>query len=153
MAPFEQKKIKAFRILHNPRKAKSHRIYSAADAIDLYGISRNTIRSWLKAGLRPIEGLSQRLFTGAELNRFHADRAAAARRKPTGAEIYCIPCGVQQEMGGRQVLFSSMSGVAGRLSWRCPGCDREAHIFVGSETLNRLASNGVLIQRGTEATN
>jgi len=153
MAPFEQKKAKAFRIRHNPRKAKSHRIYSAADVVSLYGISRNTVRSWLKAGLRPIEGLSQRLFTGAELNRFQADRTASARRKPVGSEIFCIPCGIQQAMSGRQVCYSSMSGVAGRLYWRCPGCDREANISVGSETLRRLASNGVLIHRVPEATN
>lgn len=153
MAPLEQKKDKAFRIRHNPRKAKSHRIYSAADVLVLYGISRNTIRSWLNAGLCPIEGLSQRLFTGAELNRFHADRNSAARRKPTGSEIFCIPCGVQQAMKGRQVFFSSMSGLAGRLTWRCPGCDREASVFVASDTLGRLASNGVLIHRVPEATN
>lgn len=152
MVPFRGKN-RAFRIRHNPRKAKSHRVYCDSDVRTLYDVSRNTIQNWIKAGLRPIEGLRQRLFTGAELNRFHAERAAAARRRPVGSEIYCIACGNQQAMSGRQVWLSTLSGVAGRLLWRCPCCGGEASISVGSETLSRLASNGVLIRRTPEATN
>ena len=143
---------KAFRIRHNPRKAKSHRVYSDADVRALYDISRNTIRNWISSGLRPIEGLPQRLFTGAELNRFHAERALAARRKPSGPEIFCIPCGAQRAMAGNSVWLSSVSGVAGRLSWTCPACGAEASIAVGPLTLERLATHGVLIHRVPEAT-
>lgn len=152
MAP-PRGKNRAFRVRHNPRKAKSHRVYSDADVRALYCVSRNTVRNWIKAGLCPIGGLPQRLFTGAELNRFHADRAAAARSKPVDSEIYCIACGTQQAMSGREVRLSSVSGVAGRLHWTCPGCGGDANILVGSETLRRLASNGVLIHRMTETTN
>jgi hypothetical protein len=146
-------KNRSFRVRHNPRKAKSHRVYSDADVRALYDVCRNTIRNWIKVGLRPIDGLPPRLFTGAELNRFHADRAAAARRKPVDSEIYCIACGSQQAMSGRTVRLSSVSGVAGYLHWTCPGCGGDANILVGPETLRRLASHGVLIHRMTEATN
>lgn len=151
MAPSAAQR-KAFRIRHNPRKAKSHRDYSDADVRALYDVSRNTIRNWISAGLRPIEGLPQRLFTGAELNRFHAERAAAARRKPSGSEIFCIPCGAQQAMAGNSVWLSSASGVAGRLAWTCPACGIEASITIGPLTLERLATHGVLIHRVLEAT-
>lgn len=149
MGPIKQKKPKAFRVRHNPRKAKSHRIYSERDVRELYGVCRNTTRNWIKAGLLPIEGLAQRLFTGAELNRFHSNRAAAARRRSVDSEIYCIPCGSQQLMHGHQVQYSTVSGHAGRLLWVCPECGGEASIWVGSESLARLQANGVLIQRAT----
>lgn len=144
-----RRKAKAFRVRHNPRKAKSHRVYAEVDVRELYDVCRNTVWNWMKAGLQPIEGLPQRIFTGAELNRFHAERAEAARRKPVGAEIYCVPCVSQQSMNGRPVQFSTLSGRAGRLLWDCPECGREASIRIGPDNIARLEDHGVLIRRTT----
>jgi hypothetical protein len=138
---------KAFRIRHNPRKAKSHRVYSEKDVLKLYDVCPNTLRNWRRAGLASISGLQPSRYLGSDLNSFHAERALAAKRKPVGAELYCLPCGSQQDMAGRAVEFSSHSGRAGRLTWTCPTCGHGARLTIGPTTLERLEAHGVLIQR------
>lgn len=149
--PPAKTRSRAFRILHNPKKAKTHWIYSERDVRGLYQVSRNTVPKWISTGLQPISGLSQRLFTGQELNRFHAQRRLDASRKPTGSELLCLACRRQQAMAGRTVLFSSLSGISGRLKWTCPECDRDAIIRFGPEGIRRLEAHGVHIQRTSEA--
>ena len=39
----------------NPRKAKLHRSYTVEEASCLFGVHRNTVRAWMKAGLCPID--------------------------------------------------------------------------------------------------
>jgi hypothetical protein len=136
----------SFRINHNPRKAKSHRVYDDSGVIELYDICRNTLTNWINAGLRPAPDTELRLFTGEELNRFHRERRAAARRPSQGPELFCVVCRKHQNMSGKEVIFSIVTDVAGWLIWRCPDCGRRSQTGCGVSLRERLLGHGVLIR-------
>ncbi|MBE7734636.1 MerR family transcriptional regulator [Devosia faecipullorum] len=115
--------------------------------LELYGVCPNTLRNWRRTGLASISGLKPSRYLGSDLNRFRAERANAAKRKPVASELYCLPCGSQQDMAGRVVEFSSHSGSAGRLTWTCPTFGHAARLTIGPTTLERLEAHGVFIQR------
>ena len=69
----------------DPRRAKIHRSYDVADIAKLFDVHRNTVRSWLKQGLRAIEGLWPTLVLGAELRRFLTEKQGKRTRRLQGA--------------------------------------------------------------------
>lgn len=69
------------------------RVYSVAEAQTVFGVSRNTISNWVGAGLKPSDEFVPQLFRGAELQRFHAERAARTRQMLRLGEFKCLACG------------------------------------------------------------
>jgi hypothetical protein len=80
----------------NPRLAKIHRSYSVEDMARLFNVHKNTIRSWLKRGVEPIDDQRPALIRGAELPRFPADRRGRAKqvefRILSGAPVFQLRC-------------------------------------------------------------
>ena len=87
--------------------AKTHWSYTVAEAADLYGCHRNTVRHWMGKGLEPIERVKPFLFHGSALNAFHADQRRRGKRPCQPGEIYCLPCHGTTGMGDGPV---SMTG-------------------------------------------
>lgn len=150
----------AFRISHNPRLAQIHFVYDDGEVMALYGICPNTLRSWIKAGLKPIslpvnnsaKGRTKCLFLGEELNRFNKEKREANKRKSVGAELHCLPCQDHQNLRGLTLHFESVSRTGGRPCWTCPCCGTRAWIGAAGDTLARLERNGVLIARSSSTT-
>ncbi len=150
-SPFSSRGGRAFRKNQDPTKAKTHRPYSDEDIRQHYGVSRNTPSNWVKAGLEPVPGTSPRLFMGSELNRFHAERRAQAKRPQVGPNLFCICCRSSHSMEGETVTLSSLCGFSGKLAWTCPVCEEPIVRTVGPLILERLVKHGVIILRTTEA--
>jgi transposase-like protein len=150
-SPFSSRGGRAFRKNHDPTKAKANWVYSDEDIRQLYGVSRNTPNNWVKAGLQPVPGTSPRLFMGSELNRFHAEQRAQAKRPQVGANLFCICCRSSHSMEGKNVTLSSLCGFSGKLAWTCPVCQQKFVRTVGPLILERLVRHGVVILRTTEA--
>lgn len=68
-------------------------VYSVDDVQTLYGVHRNTVSNWVGSGLKTSDGSLPQRFRGAELNRFHAERAERARRNLRLGEFKCVACG------------------------------------------------------------
>jgi excisionase family DNA binding protein len=64
----------------NPRLAKSLHNFTIAEAAELYGVHRNTVRHWLREGLKPLDAHKPVLIHGSALNQFHADRRRSLKR-------------------------------------------------------------------------
>jgi hypothetical protein len=62
----------------NPRLVKIHRNYSVEDIARLFGVHKNTVRSWLKQGLAAIDDRRPTLILGRELMRFLQERRQGA---------------------------------------------------------------------------
>lgn len=73
-----------------PQHAK---VYSVDEVQALFGVHRNTVSNWVGSGLKPSDGSLPQLFRGAELKRFHAERAERTRRNLRLGEFKCVACG------------------------------------------------------------
>ena len=58
----------------NPRLVKIHRSYTVEEVARILGKHKNTVRAWIKQGLRPIDGRRPMLIHGLELVSFLQNR-------------------------------------------------------------------------------
>lgn len=108
---------------HNPRRAKMHFSYTIAQAADLYGVHRQTVRHWLGNGLQPNDAGKPVLIHGGELNRFHAARRTAGKQPCGPDELYCLGCKAPRRPAGSIADFTRGSGTGGTVTGICPECD------------------------------
>jgi hypothetical protein len=108
----------------NPRLVKVHRNYSVEDIARLFGIHKNTVRNWLKQGLRTIDDQRPMLILGRELSRFLQERRQRAKQSCGPGRIYCIACRAPKVPAGKMAECIPFGPVAGSLCGICPDCDR-----------------------------
>lgn len=146
---------KAFKVAHSAKLAKSHMIYRARDVLELYRISRNTLRNWERAGLLAIpkptlpalQGKFGKLYRGTDLNAFHKKRQLDRARPASAGEFYCLPCRAHMVMIGRNVSLSTVSGRGGRITWCCPECENAAVLTMSGPKIDSHIAVGVHIAR------
>jgi hypothetical protein len=64
----------------NPRRVKIHRTYTVNEAAMLFRVHKNTVCTWLKSGLRPIDSRRPILILGR-----HRELSACPSRAQTAA--------------------------------------------------------------------
>ena len=69
-------------------------LYDTNEIAKLFGLHRNTVRHWIKEGLRPIDNRRPMLVHGVELKSFLTRRQKAREQKCALGEIYCFRCRV-----------------------------------------------------------
>jgi hypothetical protein len=108
----------------NSRLVKLYRNYSVEDIARLFGIHKNTVRSWLKQGLAAIDDRRPTLVTGQELSRFLHERRQKAKQSCGPGRIYCIACRAPKVPAGKMAECITAGPLAGNLCGMCPDCDR-----------------------------
>jgi hypothetical protein len=101
----------------------------------LFGIHRNTVRGWLKAGLRPIDGGRPALVLGDELRRFLGERCASRKRPTPPGMIYCLRCREPRRPAAGMADFVPRTSATGDLLGICPVCDLMLYRRVGFAAL------------------
>ena len=71
---------------------KVHRNYSVEEIAELFGIHKNTVRSWHKNGLATIDDKRPMLFHGKILAAYLQAKRTKNKRPCKPSEIYCIRC-------------------------------------------------------------
>ncbi len=122
----------------NPRLAKQHRTYTVDEIARLFGLHKQTVRGWLKAGLQPIDNKRPLLVRGDVLAEFLAKRREARRVRCPPGTLYCAPCRAARRPLDGKVECVGVSPVAGNLRGVCPTCGRLMHRRVN---LSRLAAS------------
>jgi hypothetical protein len=107
----------------DPRRAKVHRNYSVEEAARLFGTHRNTVRAWLRAGLKTIDGTRPTLILGSELRRFLTERRARSKRPTPPGMIYCVRCREPRRPAGNMVDYLPRTATSGDLQGICPDCN------------------------------
>ena len=131
----------------NHRLAKIHRAYRVDEVARLYGVHANTVRQWLKVGLRAIDGGRPTLIHGADLRAFHQDRRQLRKQPCQPGEIYCVRCRVPRRPAGDLVDYLHQSERVGSLVGICPQCEALMYRRV---SLPRLAEALGPLHLGTE---
>jgi hypothetical protein len=108
----------------NPRLVKIHRNYSAEEIARLFGVHKNTVRSWLKQDLAAIDDRRPILILGRELRRFLQERRQRIKQSCGPGRIYCIACRAPKVPAGKIAECIPTGPLVGNLCGICPDCDR-----------------------------
>lgn len=111
----------------DPRRAKIHHSYTIAEVARLYGVHRNTVRAWTRAGLETISAGRELLILGDELRRFLTARRADRRVKTPAGSIYCFGCRAPRKPAEGMVEVLNPSGPTVNLRALCAECGSLMH--------------------------
>jgi hypothetical protein len=108
----------------NPRLVKGHRNYSVEEIARLFALHKNTVRNWLKQGLKPMDGQRPLLILGRELSRFLHERRQKLKQSCGPGRFYCIACRAPKAPAGGMADCTPVSPTVGNLCGICPDCQR-----------------------------
>ena len=115
------------RTRNDPRRAKLHRSYTVEETARLFGVHRNTVRAWMKAGLAAIDHAKPALVQGVTLRAFLEARRKAARRPCPPGTLYCFKCRIGRAPALGMVDFVARQTGAGDLRALCENCGTAMH--------------------------
>ena len=123
----------------NPRLAKIHRNYTVEEIAALFGVHRNTVRQWIKAGLPVVDQRRPVLVLGAALADFLRVRRTENKRPCRLGEIYCVRCREPKVPAGGLTRYHPTTPTLGRLVGICPDCSAGLYRSVAAADLGRFA--------------
>ena len=107
----------------NHRRVKVHRSYTVGEIASLFGIHKNTVRAWVKAGLPTCDNKRPVLILGRDLIAFLQARRAKNKRPCRAGEIYCVRCRSPRSPAGDMADYVPVTEKFGKLTAICPNCD------------------------------
>ena len=110
--------------LPNPGIVKLHHCYRIDEIARLCGVSRATVRSWLKLGLRTIDSRRPIMVRGSDLREFLARRRREAKTQCPPGHLYCLKCRAPRLPAERMADYFPQHHGAGNLAGLCPVCER-----------------------------
>jgi hypothetical protein len=111
----------------NPRLVKMHRNYDTHELSKLLGIHKNTLRSWTRIGLKPIDGRRPALFLGLTIRDFLTERRRKKHQTCRHDQLYCLVCKAPKTPDGKMVDYLPISRRSGNLRGLCPDCGNLIH--------------------------
>lgn len=106
----------------NYRLVKIHHNYSAEDIARLFGKHKNTVRAWLKDGLKAIDETRPVLVHGQVLAAFLKARRTAGKRPSPPGHLYCFKCREPKPPSEGVVIVQAISDRVSNVSAVCPTC-------------------------------
>jgi len=108
---------------HRPdrRRLKIHRSYTVEEAARTLGVTRATVRRWLKSGLAAIDRRKPALICGDTLREYLAAKASPKQRCPPG-QCYCVKCKAVRRPDGQMAEYVVITPTSGNLKAICPTC-------------------------------
>jgi len=123
------------------RRAKIHRSYTVEEVAGLLGVHKNTVRRWIRSGLKPVDHLRPTILRGLEVSAFLQDRKAKGKRPCGPGEIYCFKCRTPRSPDGGFVDLEVVSPTSGRLVGLCPACGTLLFRQVNPAKINNFRGN------------
>lgn len=107
----------------NHRRVKIHRNYTVEDVARLFGVHKNTVRAWVKAGLPTCDTRRPILILGRELADYLKTRRTKNKRPCQAGEMYCVRCREPKHPAGSMVEYLPITERLGNLMGICPDCE------------------------------
>lgn len=125
---------------YDTRKIISKRSYSTEEIATALGVHVQTVRSWRKQGMKPIEAsTSPFLYIGSEIRAFLQRIQDKKKVKLKDDELYCVSC--RKGVTPKQILTKDRNITIGKgkksifLYGTCPECGKEARRFATKEQI------------------
>jgi hypothetical protein len=111
----------------NHRLIKIHRSYSVEEVAATLGVHKNTVRNWLRHGLKANDSSRPLLIHGQGLVGFLQARRQANKQRCKPGEIYCVRCRTPVSPAGSMADYLPLAAASGNLRGICPHCDTLVH--------------------------
>lgn len=119
-------------------RPKKHFVYSVEELMELFGICRNTVSNWVKAGLKPSDTLYPYVFRGAEVARFRDARQLKPRTPLRVGEFRCLVCEERVFPEPSSLSQMRMKNCAIGLWALCPDCGASVTKIVNETNCDRI---------------
>jgi hypothetical protein len=106
----------------NYRQVKIHRSYTVEEIPCLFGIHKNTVRAWVKAGLPTSDGKRPSPILGNDLAAFLQARRARHKQPCKAGEFYFFRCRSPKAPAGSMADCWPVTDKIGHLQAICPDC-------------------------------
>ena len=125
----------------NYRLVKIHRSYTVEEAARLFGVHKNTVRAWVKAGLPTCDSRRPTLILGRDLRAFLQERRTKNKRPCKPGEIYCVRCRAPKRPAGDMADYQPITASLGNLIGICPDCNGMIYRRASSTKLTEIQGN------------
>ena len=110
----------------NRRAIKMHYSYTSEEAARTLGVSKGTVRRWLKQGLPHIADQRPFLILGSDLRDF-LDYRTTPKQQCELHECFCFSCQEPKAAAGGMVDYIPRKALSGRISALCEDCGTIMH--------------------------
>lgn len=125
--------------LPNPRAIRASRSYTILEAADALNVSVGTVRSWVRQGLRVLNGQRPFLLLGSDLRAFIEARRARGKRTLGANELFCLSCKAPRKPYGMMVDLFLQTPKTGRLVGLCEVCGGTCNRMIGTKSLPQIS--------------
>lgn len=122
----------------NPNRAKIHRSYTVEETAEVMGVSKGTVRNWLKGDLSPCDDKKPILITGDTLRQFIRAKRTKHKQKCKPWEFYCMRCRKPQLPAEGMVDYEPQSPTKGCLIALCAECGTWMNKYASLDKLEQL---------------
>ena len=103
------------KLAKNIRLIRVRRSYSVTEIAALFKVHQQTVRTWHKAGMKPIEESEKPLlFLGRDIQQFLQKRRASKRRRLNNDQFYCARCKEARQSHRADVQIINTGRLLGR---------------------------------------
>jgi excisionase family DNA binding protein len=122
-----------------PNRIKTGISYDVAEVAKLLGVHRNTVRQWLREGLKTIDDRRPLLIHGAALKAFLEERQRARKQVCGLGEFFCFKCRAPRAPYGGMADVAEHTTKIAKLTAICSVCETEMHRTIRRADLGKLA--------------
>lgn len=105
------------------RGIKASRAYTVEELAECLGVTEQTVRGFLKAGLPALTGQRPALILGCDVQVFLADREERKRRPLAIGEFFCLRCKVPVTAAHGLADYRALTERSGRIEAFCARCE------------------------------
>lgn len=113
--------------------------YDPTEIAKLFGVHRNTVRHWIKAGLAPLDDRRPILIHGTALRAFLAKRQQGRRHTCAADEFYCFRCRAPRRPWGGTADLVIRTAKLADLTALCITCEGVMHRAIRRADLAMVA--------------
>lgn len=120
---------------HHIKTARSYTVQELAETV---GVSVQSLRNWVRAGLPALRGQKPTLIRGVDAKAWLRERSNKKRKPLLPHEFLCLGCKVPQSPYGGMADCHQQTALTLRLSALCPRCGHKMHRLIALRELGQF---------------